>query len=154
MNCCSYLLPLVQHLLCARTHSYTARQSKQDCIFKNANISVYTMSTPRRFGRKNRSSSKLGAEDASGDPTKRIKELEKALEERDKTIAEQKDKIKELSNEIDYRKRLVDDLTEERNALRRKNSNIVGKLAELSRKQSVSSFMSSSPPQLPKRLEG
>lgn len=111
-----------------------------------------------RFGKRNRSSSKLNGDSSptngNGTAAKRIKELEVALQERDKTIAEQKDKIKELSSEVEYRKRLVDDLTVERNALRQKNSSLVGKLAELSRKQSVSSFTTlPSPPRLPKRLD-
>ena len=99
-------------------------------------------------GRRNRSSSKLETSDQS----KKIKELEKALEERDRTIAGLKEKIGVLSSDLEHRKQCVDNLTSERNDLRQKNAALIGKLAELSRKQSVSSFTTlPNPPDLPKR---
>ena len=106
-----------------------------------------------RFGKRNRSSSKLDQSySSSEDQSRKIKDLEKSLEEKDKTIAGLEEKIKELTRELEHRKQLVDVLTSERNALRQKNASLVGKLAELSRKQSVSSFTTlPSPPELPKR---
>lgn len=108
-----------------------------------------------RFGKRNRSSSKLDHSAYSpnpGEQSRRIKDLEKSLEEKDKTIAELQEKVKELSSELERRKEFTDVLTSERNALRQKNASLVGKLAELSRKQSVSSFTTlPSPPELPKR---
>lgn len=106
-----------------------------------------------RFGRRNRSSSKLDAYPPGDQATpKRNRDLEKALEERDKKIAEQEDKIRELTIELERRKRLVEALTADRNDLRQKNASLVNKLAELSRKQSVSSFTTlPSPPRLPRR---
>ena len=110
-----------------------------------------------RFGKRNRSSSKLEqsggySSSSAGDQSKRIRDLEKSLEEKDKTIAGLEEKIKELSSELERRKHLTDVLTSDRDALRQKNASLVGKLAELSRKQSVSSFTTlPSPPELPKR---
>ena len=108
-----------------------------------------------RFGKRNRSSSKLdhGAYSPNpGEQSRKIKDLEKALEEKDKTIAELQERVKELCSELERRKQFIDVLTSERNALRQKNASLVGKLAELSRKQSVSSFTTlPSPPELPKR---
>lgn len=113
-----------------------------------------------RFGKRNRSSSKL-ENSYSGDQTtpsrstatlKKTKDFEKALEERDKTIARQAERIGELEKELESRRRFIDDLTAERNDLRRKNATLVSKLAEISRKQSVSSFTTfPSPPRLPRR---
>ena len=106
-----------------------------------------------RFGKRNRSSSKLSdSYSSSEDQNRKIKDLEKSLEEKDKTIAGLEEKIKELTRELEHRKQFVDVLTSERNALREKNASLIGKLAELSRKQSVSSFTTlPSPPELPKR---
>lgn len=105
-----------------------------------------------RFTKRNRSSSKLSESFTSGDQSRRVRELEKALEEKDSIIAGLEAQVKELTRELEHRKRLVDDLTLERNALRQKDATLVGKLAELSRKQSVSSYNAfSSPPRLPKR---
>ena len=106
-----------------------------------------------RFGKRNRSSSKLSESFTAGDQSKKIRELEKALDAKDEIIAGLETKVKELTRELEHRKRLVDDLTIERNALRQKDASLVGKLAELSRKQSVSSMNSfPSPPRLPRRL--
>jgi chromosome segregation ATPase len=109
-----------------------------------------------RFGKRNRSSSKLldqgGYSPNPGEQSRKIKELEKLLGEKDKTIAGLEEKVKALSYELEHRKEFTDVLTSERNALRQKNASLVGKLAELSRKQSVSSFTTlPSPPELPKR---
>lgn len=108
-----------------------------------------------RFTKRNRGNSKLSESFTSGDQSRRIKDLVKALEEKDSIIAGLEARVKELTRELEHRKRLVDDLTLERNALRQKDASLVGKLAELSRKQSVSSYIAAfpSPPQLPKRYD-
>ena len=108
-----------------------------------------------RFNKRSRASSKLSESFTSGDQSRKIKELVKALEQKDSIIAGLEAQVKELTRELEHRKRLVDDLTLERNALRQKDASLVGKLAELSRKQSVTSSYGAfpSPPRLPKRYD-
>ena len=70
------------------------------------------------------------------DPYERIRELEQLLKEKDE--------------QLEHWRQIIEKLKKERGELRDRNSSLVNKMAEITRKQSVASF-NNSPPRLPAR---
>lgn len=92
----------------------------------------------RRTSKKQRASSMSPTHSSSSqDQNEIIKILEAKLKEKDETISGLQRKLEVQETLLDYRLQCMERLKTERDELRKKNSTLVGKNAELSRKQSV-----------------
>ena len=108
------------------------------CLFVDFNNWTAVMASRlRRTSKKERATSlsPSHSQDQYG-----IKALEEKLKEKDEMISELKKKLQAQETVLDYRLQCMERLKAERDELRNKNSTLVGKNAELSRKQSVGSF--------------
>lgn len=99
----------------------------------------------------------MGSESSvSSDPYERIKQLERVVEEQEEQIDELRGRIENQQSNLAHRMQCIEKLQRERDELRKQNADLVLKVAQLSRRQSVSSGGASpsltrvSPPQLPR----
>ena len=101
----------------------------------------------------------MGSEGSgSSDPYERIKQLERVVEEQEEQIDELRGRIENQQSNLAHRMQCIEKLQRERGELRKQNADLVAKVAELSRRQSVTSQGSggspsltrSSPPRLPR----
>ena len=99
----------------------------------------------------------MGSENSS-DPYERIKQLEKLVEDQEEQIDELRGTIENHQSTLAHRMQVIEKLQRERDELRKQNAELVNKVAQLSRRQSVTAGSSSpsinrsrnSPPQLPR----
>ncbi len=100
-------------------------------------MSHFRMSDKRLSGQKPRA---LSLSLAQSNPASSIPHLENLLKLKDETISELQQKLQDKEVLLQHRLQCMERLQRERDELRKKNSLLVGKNAELSRKQSVGSF--------------
>ena len=99
----------------------------------------------------------MGSENSS-DPHERIKQLEKLVEDQEEQIDELRGRVENQQSNLAHRMQVIEKLQRERDELRKQNADLVAKVAQLSRRQSVTAGSSSpstnrsrtSPPQLPR----
>ncbi len=72
------------------------------------------------------------------DPYQRIRQLEEQLEERDKEIEHMRGRIEDQQSLLAHRWQCIERLQQERDELRKQNSQQSAKLAEVTRRNSVS----------------
>lgn len=76
------------------------------------------------------------------DPYQRIKQLEAQLEERDEEIEKMRTRIEDQQSLLAHRWQCIERLQQERDELRKHNSRLVAKLAEVTRRNSISAATS------------
>ncbi len=72
------------------------------------------------------------------DPYQRVRQLEEQLEERDKEIEHMRGQIEDQQSLLAHRWQCIERLQQERDELRKQNSQQSAKLAEVTRRNSVS----------------
>ena len=71
------------------------------------------------------------------DPHERIKQLEKLIEDQEEQIDELRGRVENQQSNLAHRMQVIEKLQRERDELRKQNADLVAKVAQLSRRQTV-----------------